>query len=844
MSNRTSLRMRVLPRFPARIVGTNGLTVVQDNLDLVVKPDLGSLVQVPSVSNPTKTLFLAWDRDIDSYQSISFQDLVDNVGDIIIGENLVSLAALSTDADKVPYFIDTDGNAATYTVSSYVRGISDAADGPAFLTEIGAAAEADLGTAAAEDVGFFADAAQGAKADTALQPTTTMQVPAHLASAIEAPAIINPLGYPWPIFAFNGGAAEYAKATAIADYQPVMGTALATGEKVRFPKWEYPVRSLGLSGTINAGVNLQADTPVDVECASGAKFIAGECFVGIVSAMIRLLGNTTPTTSTASILTPFSWRGGIMSGEALTAAHGAGSGFGAGLLDVSQYFNPLIEGILFDTGVTTPALNVIGCGYIDTGLGLHGNIGSQVIGNGFRGFFDVGVYDNGIRIIVTLGTNPVSTANGSPTVTITHAAHGLVSNERIGLAGPSTPPISVGGLSLFGEYAITVVNANSYTITASANATSGATGGTGARITMPISQTDYMSIGGEQSVYHRNYFLRCGNGSIAVKRNLRHVDISHNRFRETSCAVALAPIDVATAEGHKALITHNALFRVTGHGIRVIGGGMFVTVADNHIENFGKQLYDETVYTNFSSDFPPSAIWLQSVVGANVHNNTIAQTGTYKDLTGIITGEEPCSIRLSKNANMIDGSSNCSVHDNIIIDVPRPFLDQTGNSGNRWKDNVYSGNSVPVIITPTNSIVINPDAKGTFTPVLAGSVANFTSYDLQSGSYYKHGDVCTFAVYIDLAAVTGGSGNITITGLPIAAKTSVPAAQALNLAVLASAQMTHSSASYTEFQASISAGSSVINLFEVGSNVILALTEARFGANSRIAVTGSFIVDS
>jgi hypothetical protein len=701
-------------------------------------------------------------------------------------------------------------------------------------------------------IGSFASAAQGAKADSALQQTSPIFVPSYLVPAIPvAPPIIKANGDEWSIFAFKGGETERAKDTSIADYQETFSTAVATGEKIKVPRWEFPVRSLSLTGEINAGVNVQADTPIDVVCASGAKFIAGECFVGLVSSMIRFVGDTTPTDSTNSILTPFSWRGGIMSGEALTAAHGAGSGFGVGLMDVSQYFNPLIEGVLFDAGVTTPALNSIGCGYIDTGLGMHGNIGSQVIGNGFRGLFDAGVYDNGIRQVVTLGTNPLNTTSGSPIVGVHQPAHGLTTGERPGIAGTSALPIiALGGLSLFGEYAVTVVDPDNYTITAAANATSTTSGGTGARVTMPISQTEYMSIGGEQSVYQRNYFLRVGNTCLAVKRNLRHVDISHNRFRETSNAVALAPIDVAMAEGHKALITHNTLTRITGHGLRVIGGGMFVTIADNHIENFGKQLFDETVYTNFSTDFPPTAIWLQSVLGANVHDNTIAQTGKYKDLTGIIAGEEPCAIRLSKNPNMIDGSKNCKVHDNNIIDVPRPFLDQTGNSANRWENNPYSGNSVPAIITPTDSILIEPDSKGSGTCLLKGTVGDFSSYDLHTYHWYKHGDVVTLAVYIDLAATTGGSGNITIGGYtpliggaPPAARTTAPASQALGFAVKTSGQLTHSAAGFTEFQADISAGGNIINLFEVGNNVILPLTEARFGGGTRMAITGSYIAN-
>ena len=171
MSNRTALRMRVLPRFPARISATNGLEVVRDNHDLVVRPDFGSLVQVPSVSSPTTTFFWGWDQTLDSYSSISFQNLVDNIQDVIIGENLAGIADLTVSANQVPYYLDGDGNAATYTVSEYVRSVSDAADETAFLTAIGAAtaAQGELADSALQP-GEAATVEQGTLADTAVQP--------------------------------------------------------------------------------------------------------------------------------------------------------------------------------------------------------------------------------------------------------------------------------------------------------------------------------------------------------------------------------------------------------------------------------------------------------------------------------------------------------------------------------------------------------------------------------------------------------------------------------------------------------------------------------------------------
>jgi len=79
-----------------------------------------------------------------------------------------------------------------------------------------------------------------------------------------------------------------------------------------------------------------------------------------------------------------------------------------------------------------------------------------------------------LRATVTL-TNPFTTISGSPTVTVVDANGGYISEDFVTFSGAS----AVGGLTLNGEYQITVIPgvANTYTITASSNASSSATGG-------------------------------------------------------------------------------------------------------------------------------------------------------------------------------------------------------------------------------------------------------------------------------------------------------------------------------------------------------------------------------
>ena len=78
-----------------------------------------------------------------------------------------------------------------------------------------------------------------------------------------------------------------------------------------------------------------------------------------------------------------------------------------------------------------------------------------------------------IRATVTL-TNPFETTSGSPIVTVTDATGGYGDGDFVTFSGAS----AVGGLTLDGEYQLaTTIIANEYTIEASANASSSATGG-------------------------------------------------------------------------------------------------------------------------------------------------------------------------------------------------------------------------------------------------------------------------------------------------------------------------------------------------------------------------------
>ena len=70
-------------------------------------------------------------------------------------------------------------------------------------------------------------------------------------------------------------------------------------------------------------------------------------------------------------------------------------------------------------------------------------------------------------------TNPFATTNGSTTVTVTDASGGYITNDYVTFTGAT----AVGGLTISGEYQITVTGSTTYTIQAASAATSTATGG-------------------------------------------------------------------------------------------------------------------------------------------------------------------------------------------------------------------------------------------------------------------------------------------------------------------------------------------------------------------------------
>ena len=109
----------------------------------------------------------------------------------------------------------------------------------------------------------------------------------------------------------------------------------------------------------------------------------------------------------------------------------------------------------------------------------------EAIDEAARYGYDLYVYGGGIKPVKwgvpcggALGVNPFATVNGSAVVTVTHTAHGMATADRMAFQVPSGDVNGIPAAEFSAEQAITVVDANSYTITLTTPATStGADGG-------------------------------------------------------------------------------------------------------------------------------------------------------------------------------------------------------------------------------------------------------------------------------------------------------------------------------------------------------------------------------
>lgn len=183
----------------------------------------------------------------------------------------------------------------------------------------------------------------------------------------------------------------------------------------------------------------------------------------------------------------FTYRyGGFTHGRSVADATGADSGLSLLAGTTALGANPFA----FTSGSNVVTVTQTAHGLVDGAVvTLSGNTEdiAGIDSSQFNAAFVVNVIDDNSFSIetatsasaTTLGAAPLSVTNGSATVTVTQASHGLAVGQSITIAGAA----AVGGITPNGTFTVaSVVDANTYTYTFTSNATSTTTGG-GAAVT-------------------------------------------------------------------------------------------------------------------------------------------------------------------------------------------------------------------------------------------------------------------------------------------------------------------------------------------------------------------------
>lgn len=134
----------------------------------------------------------------------------------------------------------------------------------------------------------------------------------------------------------------------------------------------------------------------------------------------------------------------------------------------------------------------------------------------------------------TEANNPFTTTNGSSTVTVSHAAHGLVTGMMAVFSGAAV----FNNVTIVGEYSVTVVDANSFTITAGTNANASGAGGGAAVLYAYKSRAGFEYLaGGDISIANTKLIGNCYNFLInATYGPTGTMRLTGNSLEEASCS--------------------------------------------------------------------------------------------------------------------------------------------------------------------------------------------------------------------------------------------------------------------------------------------------------------------
>jgi hypothetical protein len=156
------------------------------------------------------------------------------------------------------------------------------------------------------------------------------------------------------------------------------------------------------------------------------------------------------------------------------------------------------------------------------------------------------------------------------------------------------------------------------------------------------------------------------------------------------------------------------------------------------------------------------AVWQRVEGGADLNGVNLSVSGTTN--LAALTASTALALDASKNVVSV---TNTGTGDNVLATAPTLVSDVTLSTGNLVIGT--SGKGIDFSATPgtgTSELLADYE-EGTWTPTLtATTTAPTVAYTTRTGSYTKVGRLVTCTSIIVLSSISGGSGNVRVTGLP------------------------------------------------------------------------------
>jgi hypothetical protein len=220
-----------------------------------------------------------------------------------------------------------------------------------------------------------------------------------------------------------------------------------------------------------------------------------------------------------------------------------------------------------------------------------------------------GVYNDitPIRTTISLPNNPFTTVNGSTTVTVNAPGYGAITNDFVTFSGAT----SVAGLNLNGEYELTYINTNTFTIQAGSAANASTSGG-GASVTAVFQ----INVGLATFSYATGWGAGVWGGVVSgVQQTTLSAALNSSNTNVTVVSTT------GFSSGNGSILIDQELIRYTGNTATVFTGstrGANGTIATTHAN--ASIVYNSTTYMGWGATSSQTIglqlrLWSQATFG-------------------------------------------------------------------------------------------------------------------------------------------------------------------------------------------------------------------------------------